>query len=60
MQFRVIKCTMCNLEFRGRYRVSKTCSPRCRKRLQRVREGTALASWPMEVPPNPKASKMWR
>lgn len=54
-----ILCTMCFLEFLGR-RGALTCSPRCRKRRERVTKGTALATWPQMVPPNPKASKLWR
>jgi hypothetical protein len=54
-----IVCSMCQREFMGRYG-AKTCSPRCRKRRQRVIDGTALATWAMGVEPNPKASKLWR
>jgi hypothetical protein len=52
-------CTMCQLEFYGRYG-AKTCSPRCRKRRQRVLDGQARATWPMGIPPNAAASKLWR
>jgi Zn finger protein HypA/HybF involved in hydrogenase expression len=52
-------CDMCQLEFFGR-RGSKTCSPRCRKRRQRVLKGTALATWPMLQPPTTSSSKIWR
>lgn len=52
-------CTMCNLRFKGR-NGAKTCSPRCRKRRERVLKGTALATWKMEVPPNPRRSILWR
>jgi hypothetical protein len=54
-----ILCTMCNLHFIGR-RGAKTCSPRCRKRLERVVKGTALAAWPMETPPSKESSRLWR
>lgn len=50
---------MCQLEFLGRNN-AKTCSPRCRKRYQRVLKGEAVAGWRMKEPPNPKASKLWR
>lgn len=59
MRRRKIMCPMCGIEFYGRMD-AKTCSPRCRKRRSRVIDGTAIASWPMGVPPNPRASKMWR
>ena len=54
-----ILCKMCGLEFRGRYG-SKTCSPRCRKRRDRIGKGKAIGLWPMNVPPNSTASKLWR
>ena len=59
MRQQTMTCTMCDLEFRGRYG-AKTCSPRCRKRRERVLKGTAAQAWPMKVPPNPKRSHLWR
>jgi len=50
---------MCGLEFIAMRR-AHTCSPRCRKRRERVIDGTALATWAMGVPPSPRASKLWR
>jgi len=54
-----IRCTMCGLDFLGRYS-AKTCSPRCRKRRQRVLAGQALATWKMGEPPSASSSRLWR
>jgi len=52
-------CTMCGLNFIGRDG-AKTCSPRCRKRRERIRKGIGTGTWAMLTRPNEKASKLWR
>lgn len=52
-------CAMCGLRFFGRSD-AKTCSPRCRKRRERMLKGHALKRCKMEKPPNPNRSKLWR
>lgn len=54
-----IVCTMCDLPFWGR-NDSKTCSPRCRKRRERVTKGIGGHCFKMGIPPNPKRNHMWR
>lgn len=56
---RKLFCTMCQLDFFSRTG-AKTCSPRCRKRRERIIKGKALGAWKMGQGPSPTASKMWR
>jgi hypothetical protein len=60
MKFKVL-CPMCQCEFPTRRAHAVTCSPRCRKRAERVKKGKApLTRVVMGLPPNPTASKLWR
>lgn len=53
-------CPMCQTEFMTQRGDAKTCSPRCRKRRERVLKGTALATWKMGEGPTQTSSKLWR
>jgi len=53
-------CTMCGSAFKTRRDHTKTCSPRCRKRKQRVTDGSALANWSMGKPGKPMYGIQWR
>ena len=57
---RVKKCTMCDCTFQTRRPHTQTCSPRCRKRRQRVLEGTALGTWRMGVRGKGHYGIQWR
>jgi len=53
-------CTMCGSEFETRRPHCLTCSPRCRKRKERVVKGDALAMWSMGKPGKPMYGSQWR
>jgi len=55
-----ILCTMCGLHFVSYHKAAKTCSPRCRKRRERVRKGIGGHNMKMGVPPNPNRSFFYR